>query len=246
MILHASICFFNGEEFLEACIRNLENVVDHVTVIWQEKSYRGNPISQEALDILHQLDVDKILYCNNSESGHSGVQCGLDETEKRNLGLDAARKLGATHHMDMDVDEFYFPQQLQYAKELVAENDLDSTACRLYEYHGDIHRKCPEWRSDMFVGLIHKVHPETCFINGGEYPVRIDPTRIVNPGDNFYAFDPDEVCMHHYTLVRKHMYQSKIIDCNGGIENVDRLEFLWNDAACYDAVPDYFGIERGI
>jgi len=239
MILHASITFFNGEEFLKPCVRNLEGVVDHITVLWQDVSYRGNPISEEALTILDGLSVNKIHYPNDSEAtGHE------NETAKRNLGLDAARNFGATHHLDLDVDEFYFHPQLEYAKDVITSKDIDSTACRIYEYHSDIHWRCPEWRPDMFVGLIHKLHPETHFINGGTYPVRIDPTRRVNTCDNFHAFEPQDVCMHHYTLVRKHMCQAKMIDSNGYVNNMRRLQTLNSDEENYENVPDYFGIER--
>ena len=246
MILHASINFFNGEEFLEACVRNLEGVADIITILWQDVSYRGNPISQEAMEALslnsrpHSAgNIHQVHYQNDGHlTGHQ------NETAKRNLGLDTARQFGATHHMDMDVDEFYFKPELEYAKKLMEENDLDSAACRIYEYHGDIRWRCPKWRLDMYVALIHKIHPETRFDYEGRYPVRIDPTRRVSTHEKFYVYEPQEVCMHHYTLVRKDMYRAKMIDSNGYGNNVRRMRVLGDlDEANYEIVPDYFGIE---
>ena len=63
MILSASYNFYNGEEHLKASLQSIRNQVDYITIVYQKQSNAGNPISDEALTILH--DVKKKNYVTN-------------------------------------------------------------------------------------------------------------------------------------------------------------------------------------
>jgi hypothetical protein len=47
MKLAASYNFFNGEELLEKSITNLRTLVDHISVVYQQQSNLGNPITEK-------------------------------------------------------------------------------------------------------------------------------------------------------------------------------------------------------
>ena len=65
MILSASINLFDGEELLDAKLRALRSEIDHISIVYQTRSYTGNPCSPQLLGILDHLSkqglVDELL-----------------------------------------------------------------------------------------------------------------------------------------------------------------------------------------
>ena len=55
MILSASINLFDGEELLDAKLRALRSEIDHISIVYQTRSYVGNPCSPLLLEILDHL-----------------------------------------------------------------------------------------------------------------------------------------------------------------------------------------------
>lgn len=137
------------------------------------------------------------------------------ETEKRNFGLETARKKGFTHYLSMDADEFYDPEEFKKARQAFRENDsLAGLVCKSRVYFS---------RPDLTIGMdttlvpfIHKITPTLRHEFNRKYPfawegknIRIDPTRSFNI-DSGVEMSP--IVMEHFSWVRRDMeaYKRKI------------------------------------
>jgi hypothetical protein len=103
--------------------------------------------------------------------------------------------------MSMDSEEFYKEDDLKEALKVMVENDYDSSACQLQTYwkNGEWILNPPE---EYYVSLIYKIRSGVDFVLGHVFPVLVDPTRRMKPG-NCKIFSRDEIEMHHMSYVRK-------------------------------------------
>lgn len=238
--MHVSYNAFNGLEFLEANIRNMRPVADVITLLWQKVSNYGNPDVEgiEALvDRLKQRGLinHAVLYDTDLSIGGP-----FNELQKRNLGLHTARDAGCTHHLDMDVDEFYFRQQVQQAKVFIEQHDIQASYCRIVEYHKQVNYRCKQLRKDLHAPFIMKSDSELQM--RAKAPVLLDPKRRAKPNNRHNIFKPNELLMHHYTLVRKD-FTGKLKDANNHVTNVERLKALHRfDVKKYYVVPNHFNL----
>jgi hypothetical protein len=209
MILSASINLFDGEELLDAKLRALRSEIDHISIVYQTRSYAGNPCSPLLLDILDQLLrqglVDELLEYQFEPDPSANPQ--VFEADKRTQGLDLARKFGATHFITMDADEFILPEAMAYAKQQVLEHDYDATACKLIDYwispRYQVRGLAQAWGDYLYVPLIYKIRPGIAFTSEKHhenYFCIADTTRKL-PTQNSHRLD-DRVIMHHMTTVR--------------------------------------------
>jgi len=209
MILSASINLFDGEELLDAKLRALRSEIDHISIVYQTRSYAGNPCSPLLLDILDQLLkqrlVDELLEYQFEPDPFANPQ--VFEADKRTQGLDLARKFGATHFITMDADEFILPEAMAYAKQQVIEHDYDATACKLIDYwispRYQVRGLAQAWGDYLYVPLIYKIRPGIAFTSEKhheDYFCIADTTRKL-PTQNSHRLD-DRVIMHHMTTVR--------------------------------------------
>jgi len=102
--------------------------------------------------------------------------------------------------MSIDCDEFYNKEEFELAKQIIIENDYDTTACELVNYFHD--SKFQMIEKKQYVPFIFKIswfrkHKYSC-----RFPVVVDRTRSVQ-SNNFYCFKEDELLMHHMSYVRK-------------------------------------------
>jgi hypothetical protein len=245
MRLHVAINLFNGEELLEANVRNLRRHARDITVLWQAVSYFGDPAEGGLVPLLDRLRraglIDHLIRFEPDLS----IPGEVNETAKRNLGLDRARQLGATHHLDCDVDEFFIGEQLATAMRHVERRGLDTTACRIFEYHKTPRHRCREPRPDLFAPFIHRVGPDSRYtLECPLYPVRIDPTRRISPFRRFALLGEELVTMEHFSLVRHDLLRCKVRDAlNRGPNLRWRLDAVARfDGRRYDIVDDTFGL----
>jgi len=189
-------------DLLDHAVKNIDDLVDGIIVVGSSKSnygeyfpipehWRGNIILREPA---HPMAV------------HS-------ETDKRNFGLNIARKAGYTHFLTMDADEFYDPEEFKRAKQrFLDEPNLKGLVCPLNCYFAS-----PELtigRDTTLVPFIHELTPTIQHEFNRKYPfawidgkIRIDPTRSLNITSGVEY--TEEVTMHHYSWVRKD-YEIKI------------------------------------
>jgi hypothetical protein len=108
---------------LPYAIENIRPVVDEIIVVYSWKSNRGNTIQYE-------LPKDCILL----QCEPSSTVPHINETAKRNAGLEAAKKLGFTHFIMMDSDEFYVQSEFKREKEKILEMNSSGSVCRVKTY----------------------------------------------------------------------------------------------------------------
>jgi hypothetical protein len=196
---------FDGEELLEYSIKSIRNNTDFVSVIYQEISYHGLKCSDGMLDFLLNLKnrglIDEIVLFEPDITDTSGENASLNETKKRNLGLEISIKNGCTHHMSMDVDEFYTEDQFIYMKNIIEGGDFHCAAVKHCQYYKDSIYILKN-KEEEYVTTIEKITPETKYVYMVDYPVPVDPTRKTNNG-KCRIFGRNEVEMHHMSFVRK-------------------------------------------
>ena len=189
MKLAAIYNVWDGEELFEQSLNSIKDHVDDVIIVWQEQSNFG-----EYYDPLYAIAGKGHLHKYTPDLTESGQQ---NEINKRMIGIRLAAQRGNTHFLHIDCDEIYDPKQFAQAKEKA--KNYDVTACRLYTYYKEpCYRLTPI--EDYWVPFICKIKKGMGIGNFFKY---CDPTRGVSSGyDSTYAFEQDELMMHHYSYIR--------------------------------------------
>lgn len=182
-------------DLLRHAVDNIRPLVDGVIVIGSSKSNYG-----EVSEIPHDWVNDE-LYIREPSLAYPSHS----ETEKRNYGLNVARKLGYTHFLTCDSDEFYDPEQFLSAKEQFKNPNIDGLVveCLVYFRH--------PWltigKDTTLVPFIHKLTPTIRHEFNRKYPfawegnaIRIDPTRSLNINSGVEMLDCP---LHHMSWVRQ-------------------------------------------
>jgi hypothetical protein len=187
-------------ELLPSCLDHILPLVDHVFVIWSEKSNYG--------------ESDRIMvvfaeYCKHERV--TFIRCEPDSNKrpyenecfKRNAGLNAARDAGFTHFLSMDSDEFYEAEPFLKDKERFLNENLIGLVCQSQVYFK--HPWLTIGLDTTLVTFIHKITPTLKFGMNRLYPfafdktIRIDPTRQLNIKSGVQMSD---IVMHHMSWVR--------------------------------------------
>lgn len=227
MKLGMSYNVFDGEELLKYSILPIRKHIDYISVVYQEVSNFGMKCTDKLLPLLKELKdsglVDQ-LYCyvpkvNNDYNATNQDQ----EVEKRNIGLRLSRQNGCTHHMSLDVDEFYTPEQFKFMRDDMENSLADVGACKHCQYYKDsIYILNP--KEEEFVSTIFKIYDYTQFVFDQLCCVAIDPTRKCN-NSMWRIYNRAEVEMHHMSFVRNDL-RRKIMNHSsrvGIINNIDKI-----------------------
>lgn len=208
MRLAAIYCYWDDDELLKHSMENIIPLVDGVVVAFSLVSNyadQSTPAafllrndSQKPVDII-QVEPDLKL------------RPDVNETNKRNAGLELAKQKGYTHFLMMDADEFYEPEPFLKEKERFLNSNLNGLVCASQVYF-----KSPKLTIGLDttkVTFIHKITPGLRFEFNRNYPfafdrsaIRIDPTRQLNINN---GVEWSNIIMHHYSWVRKD-YEKKI------------------------------------
>ena len=205
MLLSASYNYFNGDEHFLASLRAIRSEIDHISVIWQEKSNAGEMITDRALQALdeakHLQLVDTVIHFEPN------LKCKrrINELEKREIGLDSARSAGATHFLSLDTDEFYREHEIAAAKIQIEQHSWKSTSVGTF-----MHLIRPIYRSKdtTCCCFITQIESETR-IGVPEFPCdNVDSTRrMTASAETHHHFDSDLIAMYHMNLVRLDLQQ---------------------------------------
>jgi len=192
-------------DLLEKSIENILPVVDGVIVVYSGYSNYG----EYAKFSIHTTN-DKISFVNYNPTLKFAPH--VNETNKRNYGLEIAKKAGYDYFIMMDSDEFYFRDEVNESKSYLKANpQLNGLVCHI----NVIFAKPTLWCVDhTLVPFIHKLNSNTSVGNFKNYPFtydyrgdcHIDPTRRVNYTDGIEMCD---VIMWHASWYRKD-YRIKI------------------------------------
>lgn len=242
--LGVSYNLFDAEELLESSIKSVRDIVDYVSVVYQTESNFGNPCNEGLVPLLTKLHseglIDELFEYKPkiAKGGH------YNEIRKRNIGLILSEGAGCTHHMAMDSDEFYTKEQMEFVKKELVDGDYDSSACQMTTYY-----KKPTFRlepkEEYYVSLFHKIKPGVEYVIGHPFPVLVDPTRRVNPG-NCRIFTRDEIEMHHMSYVRRDL-RKKLTNSSASpnFRDIDKIVTYFNEwespkQALMGGAPDKF------
>lgn len=237
---------WDGEELLRGSIRQIEDQVHLIIIVASEKSNTGEEYYPDLSFIKGNNKIEPIYYYYDS-----AISAQENEERKRNSGLEFAKVKNFTHFIAMDCDEYYYPDQFEFWKNKIINQDYDSSACQLFTYY-----KHPEIqlvpRETYYVPFIHKIHENTQHCFDKRYPVFADPTRRVNTYQKFLRIE--EPLMHHYSFVRKDIERkwrnsssaqafkdiSQLKKCFDAFEETGKLVFFENHS--WQKVPNYFDI----
>lgn len=225
MKLSVSYNFFNGEEYFYQSAFNMRGLAEHISIVYQEVSNCGEPISLSAKKILHKIVrnglADEVVLFEPDLN----LSPSENEFKKRKLGERLARENGCTHFLSMDADEFYERSKFQKIKKYILKNDISYSSCNSYFY-----LKKPIYRSKELdttkVAFICRLDAHTEFCRAGYFPVTpVDPTRrITNSLGRFMHFEESDIVMHHMNFIRKDNFKSKLKNSS----NANKTEFMGN------------------
>jgi len=216
------ICYmvFDGEELLEFAIKSIRGSIEFISVTYQTTSYFGNPASPELLPLLERLKsqglIDNLIFFEPDLSIHHKQ----NELRLRNIGLEASRNAGCTHHISADVDEFYKADQLEFAKKVMDEGDYDFSVANSMNYY-----KEPTFlvtpNQNLLVAFIHPVDNE--YEINKDFPFKIEITRRFVKYDRYKIFDKDEFTIHHMSYVRKDIRKKFANSDNGQFYKIEKF-----------------------
>ena len=200
--LALTINAFDASELLESIISEIRDQVDYVIAFYQKKSYWQNPMDPKDMEELQRLKsinlIDELIEFKPDFSKQSRVQ----ETDKRNMGINMMKERGYSHILNIDADEYYEKYQLKAAKEMINKNGWPITYWSYVNYYRDTeHYLVYPFRP--FVPGIHSTYFTYTFDTSAPGPT--DPTRrIFNPLNlGTYLFKDEEIRMGHLAWVRK-------------------------------------------
>jgi len=211
-------------------VNNISRHCEKIIIVWSHKSNFGEASDRPDLDYNEE---NKITFINFEPDLKNSPRD--NETLKRNIGLNWAKKTDCTHFLMMDADEFYTNEDILKAKEEIGNNE--GLVCRSKVYF-----KKPTLTigfDTTLVTFIHKLTPEIQFGMNHNYPfawslldgipfthtkkIRIDPTRQIlniNPHNIKWS----EAIMHHYSWVRRDV--KKKIRNSTARPNIERSTIL--------------------
>jgi len=213
---------WDGDELLEASIKTIQDHVDIVILVLQSVSNYGESHTPIIPLHIHNTDYHMIHYIPIGVTNpHNNP--GQDERNKRNMGLDKARELGATHFLHMDCDELY--HYFGEMKTEFLEKECNGSVAQMYTYF-----KKPTLRlqfpDNYYVPFIHKLDVYTQSGGPQTYPFYVDPTRKINTTDVELI---SSFKMHHFSWVRKDIGRKiRNSTAKNGIERTNILE-IYND-----------------
>jgi hypothetical protein len=197
MKLSACYSVYDGLELLDKSISQIYESVDVIILCWQRISWNGI-LSNEIVDFIRKYDDGKIqvveFICDPS------INPKINEINKHNLMLQTARSFECTHFFMSATDHFYDKNQFEKYKTIAESYDVTFT--KMFTYY-----KYANWQlipmEEYLMPWIIRIYPHTIFQKVNNYPAYIDPSLKVNTYENNKVFEPEEIVMHHYSMVRK-------------------------------------------
>jgi len=224
MKLGISYNLFDGEELLPFSVRAVRPAAFHINVVFQRVSNYGEHAAPGAEEMLLTLKgqglIDSIIYYEPDLKKKPHV----NETRKRDAGLQAAKKAGCTHFLNMDTDEFYETDKLLECIKKIEAEKPGCTAARIASYIKEpVYRI--EGTREAFVSFICRLDFLSAVRYRAFFPVLVDPTRRFSGFKKFRLFGADEIVMHHMGLVRRDL-EKKFRNSTANTANKEGLEQL--------------------
>lgn len=189
-------------EFLPHVIKNHLEFCEGIIVIWSSMSNKGVSDGGEMLKFLAETNIHGAYFYQQEPVRR--VRPLMNETHKRNIGLNIAKQKGFTHYIIADTDEFYIPQEVENDKKRFEDTKINGLVCAVRVYVGKPTLYCKD--RNTLIPFIHKLKPDSEVGKFPKYPMayidgvsKIDPSRRPNATGIQMT---DTVC-HHFSYVRK-------------------------------------------
>ena len=199
MRLGVSYPVFDGEEWLGFSCGAFRQHVDFVCAVYMTVSYHGNanPAVESEVSRLVALGlVDRAVPFEPD----SGLPPRMNEVRARNVGREACRDAGCTHHLTLDVDEMFVPGEFAAARGSLG--DEDCSVVTVVNYF-----KRPTWKivpeQGHAISFIQKI--DVPYDADVSFPVVMDRTRQPGAWGTMRVFKPEEILGHHMSYVRRDM-----------------------------------------
>ncbi|MDD3436983.1 MAG: hypothetical protein PHC64_07530 [Candidatus Gastranaerophilales bacterium] len=252
---------FDGEELLPFSIKSVRRNVQYINVVYQTVSNFGNSANPDLEEKLKKLTAEGLVDEIYKYEPDFALSPHQNEKNKRNIGLELAKKRHCNYFLSMDADEFYDEEQFKQALDYIIENNIATSAASIIEY-----LKSPENQIignytfipekfdlyNFYVPFIIKINRFKEQFHGEDYfPCATDPTRTLFHRGKFRLFSPQELAMHHMSTVRldlnKKYDNSSLLNSDKDFqENVRKIQsdILNFDFETNKALPDNCAVFR--
>ena len=204
-----SYSLFDGIELLEPSIKSIRSEVDYVNVVYQMHSWYGEPVGEDLPHSLSELKrkglIDEVIEYMPEISKPAGLQ----ELNKRNLGLRYAKKAKVDYFMTMDVDEFYCAKNVAEAKKVIVEKNITRSFVTQVLYGRKPTKLNLNFGEACYVPFFCKINMFSKLGRNSKVPCRVDKTRRFAYSMFDKCFVLDGVVMHHLSEVRKDYAKKK-------------------------------------
>ncbi len=250
MRLGVSYNVFDGEELLEESITKIRDSVDFICIVYQNTSNFGE-FREDLEPFLYDLKSRGLidyLYLYNPKEIQGRHKGELNEVIKRNIGRDICVKVAnCSHHITMDCDEIFVPDEFKWAKNQVIENDYDTTYVSYDNYYKkrnliisqkNFMKETKQRTMNLgYMSFIVKCDERNYGV--GLTPLILDPTRTIDCKD-FHIFNRRDIKMHHYSYIRKNEESLR-----RKLNNTSQEVFEGYDTAIAGIVKDFNNYKPG-
>ena len=250
---------FNGLELLKPAIEHHKELVDEIIICYQTTSNKGEvntSVEHIVKNIADRTGAHVIMFAPDLR-----MSTKQNEIIKHNLMLQYAKKIRCSHIVMSATDHFYVKKEFTEAVNHSIFIDANVTFTKMYTYF-----KYPTWQltpmEDYCMPFLIKINSNTKFERTSNFPVYIDPSIQVNTCRPFYLFEPEQICMHHYSMVR-HDIVGKFKNAAASIRwTAEMVNQFIDEAMNYDiktnlgvkyfqgrkikVVQDWFGLSRSL
>ena len=220
---------YNGTELLNGSIRNILPYVDVVLLHYQTTSNRGNRSNE--FEEWHEKNKDTLsdkVQILKYRPRNEWDKTKKNERIKYNIAAKHLLEQGCTHFMMAACDHYYEPEQFAWAK--AQAKDYQVTWSKMYTYY-----KYPTWQltpmENYYMPFICQLTANTKI--GYGFPVRVDPANGVAPFKTYRQFEPKELILHHYSMIRQDI-RNKFVNAASNINWKNKVNEFVNEYENYD------------
>ena len=226
---------FDGVELLEDSINQIRSVVDHISIVFQTKSYWGNKLTQKEINIVNDLTERGIIDDLYLYENDNNIAIHQNQLNKRNIGIELAKQADCTHYMTVDCDEFYVTSEFQMLIDFHRENPESISYLPLVAYYKDTKYMINSENymdGDLYVSGFFPVKYKLVM----NYPlgIKVDPTRKVGVSATFLKlFNKHQIKMHHLSYIRADLHQ-KVNNAPSKLRYGNKQDHFNNMVECYN------------